>query len=35
MALKDPHPDIVETAFKALRDGMPAMTAIMGVNQFR
>ena len=29
MAVKDSHPDIVETAFKALRDGMPAMSDVM------
>ena len=29
MAVKDAHPEIVETAFKALRDGMPAMSDVM------
>ena len=28
MALKNDHPEIVETAFKALRDGMQAISPI-------
>lgn len=35
MGVKDPHPETSEIAFKALRDGLPAMTSIMKNLQVR
>lgn len=35
VATKDPHPEIMETAFKALRDGMPAMNSLLSNGGFR
>lgn len=35
MGTKDSHPEIAETAFKALRDGLPAMSGIMKNPQYR
>lgn len=35
MGIKDSHPEIAETAFKALRDGLPSMTGIMKNSQYR
>jgi hypothetical protein len=35
VALRDSHPDIVEIAFKALRDGLPAMNGIIKSQECR
>lgn len=35
MGIKDSHLEIAETAFKALRDGLSAMTGIMKNSQYR
>jgi hypothetical protein len=35
MGVRDSHPSIAETAFKALRDGIPAVASVMKNGQYR